>query len=164
MSQLSEHAVDWVKIKRGVKSRWCTVAEARENTATNNNKQANKKQLNYTFARNSTNFLSKFVHVIIQLFSANLLSGLAILAFFVWLAERKLRSANHTTPALQASEATPQWTVTQLANKLWKNHNATHPQLARRRAAAPLVAVISSCLHAIVIRHHIRIVIHSTPP
>ena len=55
-----EHAVDWVKIKRGVKSRRWMVAETRENTATINNKQANKKQLNYTCTWNSIDFLSNF--------------------------------------------------------------------------------------------------------
>ena len=53
-----------------------------------------------------------------SLFSANLLSNLAILAFFVWLAERKKRSANQSQSALRAPEATPQWTVTQLVNKV----------------------------------------------
>ena len=60
-----------------------SLVETRKATATSNNKQANKKQLNYARTSNSITFPSKFLHVIIQLFSASLLSGLAILAFFV---------------------------------------------------------------------------------
>jgi len=54
------------------------------NERTKNNKQAKQKQLNYTCTGNSINFLSKkILHAIFQLFSGNLLSSLAIIAFFV---------------------------------------------------------------------------------
>ena len=58
-----------------------------EKKYSNEQQTGKQKQLNYTCTRNLINFLSKLLHVIIQLFSAaNLLSGLAILAF---LAEHK---------------------------------------------------------------------------
>jgi len=59
------------------------VVEARKDTATNNIKQTKTVELGYTCTWNSIDVVSKLVHVIIQLFSTNLLSGLAILAFFV---------------------------------------------------------------------------------
>jgi len=97
------------------------------------------------------NFSNNFLHVIIPLFSANLLSGSA---FFVWLAECKQWSANHTTPALQASEATPQWTITQhamdhmqLSNKVWKDRDVIYPANETRSGCNTAVTDYSMTPH-----------------
>jgi len=59
------------------------VAEARENTAMNINKHADKNSLTRPTPAHGIRkiFLAIFLHVIIQLFSANFLSGLAVIAF-----------------------------------------------------------------------------------
>jgi len=133
-----------------------SVEEARKNTATNNNKRANKNSSTtpaHGF-RKKKNSQIIFYTLSFHYFPQTCSQALQSSAFFVWLAECKQWSANHTTPALQASEVTPQWTITrhamdrmQPSNKVWKDRDVIYPANETRSGCNTAVTDYSMTPH-----------------
>ena len=137
---------------------WRSLSVGRGSEKKYGNKQqqtGKQKQLNYTCT-----WISKKISQIIfytlsfHYFPQTCSQALQSSAFFVWLAECKQWSANHTTPALQASEATPQWTITQhamdrmqLSNKVRKDRDVIYPANETRSGCNTAVTDYSMTPH-----------------
>jgi len=137
---------------------WRSLSVGRGSEKKYGNKQqqtGKQKQLNYTCT-----WISKKISQIIfytlsfHYFPQTCSQALQSCAFFVWLAECKQCSANHTTPALEASEATPQWTITQhamdrmqLSNKVRKDRDVIYPANETRSGCNTAVTDYSMTPH-----------------
>jgi len=110
--------------------------------ATNNNKQANK-QLNYTCTYTSINFLPKIFTRYHSTIFRKLALGPCNPRIFRVIGWAQIAISQSHDACAPASEATPQWTVMQLANKVWKDHNATYPNHPSTWPATPNVSVNS---------------------